>query len=217
METSVLKALAQERGLSAIRKKALGTVTILESKTGKLVGVYGNTEEALSVIYEFPIIPPLVVEPSTWTYISQATDAPKRCANGYGPGCLCLDETFLYLCAVNICPNKAECNGTCRGHFSQLRIFGDLTKAAISKTDQFHKEGQPLKVFPATLPLKFYRGTAKDWSTLTPGELNLASDGIIGMTVKFTGTHYVLLDKDGHVVSKVESKNDLLVEEDEED
>lgn len=215
MDTKELKALAQERGLSAIRKKALGSVTVLESKTGKLVGIYSSTDEALSAIYEYPILPVIIPEPSQWTYISQATDAPKSCPNGYGASCMCLDDSFLYLCAVNICPNQAFCNGTCRGHFSQLRIFGDLTKAAINKTDQFHQGGQKLSVFPAILPLKFYRGTAKDWSSLTPGEVTKATDGIIGMSVKFTGKEYILLDKDGQVVSRVENKKDLLEEEEE--
>lgn len=213
METIELKAAAQERGLSAIKKRASGPVTVLVSKTGKLVGVFPTSEEALTAILEFPVLPPVNPQPVAWTYISQATEAPKHCPNGYGPTCMCMDETFLYLCAVGPCPNKAECNGTCRGHFSQLRVFGDLTKAAIKKTDLFHQEGQVLQVFPAVLPLKMIRGTGRDWSSFTASEIHTATDGIIGMTVKFTGSEYVLLDKDGHVVDRVASKNELLVQE----
>lgn len=213
METSELKALAQERGLSTIKKRATGPVTVMESKTGKLIGVFPNSDEAASAILKLPILPEVKPSPVAWTFISQATEAPVHCPNGYGPECMCMDDTFLYLCAVGPCPNKAECNGTCRGHFSQLRVFGDLTRASIKKTDRFHQEGGELQIFPALLPLKFYRGTARDWTSLTPGEVNLATDGIIGMSVKFTGAEYLLLDKDGTVLDRVATKNELLIQE----
>lgn len=210
MEISELKALAQERGLSAIKKRENGPVTVMKSATGEFIGSFPNTEAAVKAIEAFPVVPPLVVVPSEWSTHSQATPDPVRCPNGYGPECLCLDKTFIYLCAVNICPNKAECLGTCRGHFSQLRVFGDLTKAALKKTDLYHSEGLILQVFPAVLPLKMIRPTGKDWTTLTPAELHQATDGVIGMTVRFTGTEYVLLDKDGHVLDRVTSKTDLM-------
>lgn len=215
METKELKELAQARGLSAIKKRPTGPVTVLESKTGKLIGVFSTADEALSTILTFPILPPIDPRPVAWTVISQATADPIRCPNGYGPNCMCMDDTFLYLCAVGPCPNKAECNGTCRGHFSQLRVFGDLTKAAIKKTDEYHAEGKPLKVFPALLPLKMVRTTGKDWSTLTPAEVNKATDGVIGMAVKYTGTEYVLLDKDGHVLDRVATRAELIDQEQE--
>lgn len=217
MDIKELKQLAQERGLSAIRKKALGTVSVFESKTGKLVGIFEATDEAVSKILTFPVIVDRIPEPAKWTTISQAQDIPKICPNGFGPGCLCLDETFLYLCAVGPCPNKAECNGTCRGHFAQLRKFGNLTQAALIKTEQYHsEEGQPLRMFPAVLPLKMIRPTGAVPTTFTPAELRIASNGIIGMSVKHTGTHYVLLDKDGHVIDRVKSKSELLEQEEEE-
>lgn len=213
MNTAELKELAQERGLSAIKKKALSTISVLESKTGKLIGVYSSDDEAVSAILGFPVIPPIEYIPAEWTTHSQAVETHRICVNGYGPGCLCMDDTFVYLCAVSSCPNKAECNGTCRGHFSQLRVFGDLTKAAVQKTDVFHREGLILAVFPAVLPLKMIRPTNRAETTLSTGELLKATDGIIGMTVKHTGRYYVLMDKDGHVISQVESKEDLLSDE----
>lgn len=215
METKELKELAQARGLSAIKKRPTGPVTVLESRTGNLVGVFSSNDEALSAILEIPELPPIVVAPAKWTTIAQIQAEPKHCPNGYGPGCMCLDETFLYLCAVGPCPNKAECNGTCRGHFSQLKVFGDLTKAAIRKTEEYHDNGLKLSVFPALLPLKMVKTTGKDWSTLSTAEVNQATDGIIGMSVKFTGTEYLLLDKDGHVLDRVQHKSELLVQEEE--
>lgn len=213
MDIIELKKAAQERELSVIRKRSTGPIIVMVSRTGKNVGVFGSVEEAESAILEFPVVPPIKPAPVKWTTIAQVQDEPKHCPNGYGPECMCLDDTFVYLCAVNVCANKAECNGTCRGHFSQLRKFGDLTQAAIKKTDLYHQEGLVLRVFPAVLPLKMIQQTAVDWSTLTPKEINKITDGIIGMSVKFTGTEYVLLDKDGFVLDRVTSKDDWLTEE----
>lgn len=213
-----LKVAAQLRGLSVIRKRKTGPFLVMESKTGKTVGSYTNQEEAEKVIMSYDLLPdPEDKRPVVWNWDVNIVETPKLCPNNHGPTCLCLDISALYLCAVPQCLFQAGCYGCCRAHYSQLKVFGDLTKNAIAKTAILAENGEfdleHLPEYKKMLSIKTVIPTDRNKKNLTPAEIIKATSGIIGMSVVWTGADYRLVDKDGIVLDTVISKEELFEEE----
>lgn len=213
-----LKLAATERGLTAIRKRRSGPVMVMESRTGKLVGTFTSLEEALTVVLLIAPIPknhPL--ETVGWHSDVEYFEIPRRCPNGHGPSCLCLDSSAIYLCAAPPCRFRAECGGACRVHYSQLKVLGDLTELAIAKTAAMAESGefdlQNLPSYARITSLKIPSPTDKCQSSFTPGEIMEITSGVIGMTIRWTGTEFLLMDKDANILDRVSSKLEFFEEE----
>jgi hypothetical protein len=216
-----VKIAAIERGLMAIRKRKTGPIIIMEARTGKSFGTFSDTEEAMKALLK---IDPLPVEAPPeavgWHADVEYIELPRRCPNGWGADCLCLDTTAIYICAAPPCRLQAGCRGICRVHYSQLRVFGNLTEFAVRKTAKLAELGEfDLEHLPnnaRVTALKNYNQTAIATTTLTAGEINLATSGVLGMNIKWTGREYILVDKDGRVLDRITSKEELFAEEEEE-
>src|SRR5690349_2665578 len=112
-----LKLAAQERGLSVIRKRKSGPFLVMNSKTGKTIGNFLSFDEAEKAIMATPLLPKEEDRrPVVWNSDVNIVEFPKKCSNGWGPTCLCLDESAVYLCAVPPCMYKAGCRGICTNH-----------------------------------------------------------------------------------------------------
>lgn len=217
-----LKIAAIKRGLMAIRKRKAGPILVMHSRNGKSFGNFGTIEEAMVAVLE---LAPLPVEAPPeavgWHSDVEYVLLPRKCPNGWGPGCLCLDDTALYLCAAPPCTLRAECQGACRAHYSQLKVLGNLTHLAIAKSERLAEQGVfDLERLPSNArvtSIKTVKPTDMYPSSFTVTEINKATDGIIGMSIRWTGSEFLLVDKDGIVLDRVFSKQELLEDYQEED
>lgn len=213
-----LKLAAKERGLTVIRKRKTGPIIVLESRTGKSVGSFSTIDEASAIISLIALLPEeRDPEPVGWHSDVEYIELPRKCPNGWGPACLCLDHTALYLCAAPPCRLQAGCQGACRVHYSQLKVLGDLTELAIAKTAALAEDGdfdlETLPMYPKITSLKIPSPTHRSASSLSPGEIMQVTSGVIGMTIRWTGSEYLLVDKDGNVLDRVTSRHELFEEE----
>lgn len=217
-----LKLAAQERGLMVIRKRRTGPVMVLESRTGKSIGSFAGIDEAMAAVLK---VAPLPIEQPPeavgWHWDVEYTELPKNCPNGWGPTCLCLDTTAIYLCAAPPCRARAGCQGACQGHYAQLKVLGDLTELAIAKTAALAEDGEfdllTLPLYPRKFSLKIPSPTDRGPAYLSPGQITEVTSGAIGMTIRWTGTEYLLVDKDGKILDRVASKAELFEEEEPEE
>lgn len=209
-----LKLEAQARGLSIICKRKSGPYFVMEARTGKTIGSFSSYEEVEEVVMATELLPrPEDRKPVVWNCDVNIVEYPKNCPNNEGPECLCLDVSAVYLCAVPQCMFKAGCRGCCRAHYSQLKLFGDLTKQAIAKTAALAENGEfdleHLPEYKKMVSIKTVIPTERNKKNLTPKEIQKATLGVIGMSVVWTGREYLLVDKDGTVLDRVSSKDEL--------